>query len=229
MSTWQRVHTNRLYRVELEQFSVDFPDSNIEPFDNLIIMADHDEVNQRENEHNNAVPVRTLRDYLQPTRASTSSCIVFPNVMGNFEMKPSVIQLLTKFHGLDFENLYLHVKEFDEVYATLQYNNVTNDVLRLKLFPFSLKEKAKSWLHSLRPNTIRTWQEMTREFLKKFFPTHKTNTLRKNIMHFSQRENETFFQCWERFKDLLLTCPHHGYDTWRVISFFYDGIPSNMR
>ena len=144
MNVWQRDHTNHLYRVELEQFSVDLPDFNLEPFNNLIIMADHDEVNQRENEHNNAVPVRTLRDYLQPTRASTSSCIVFPNVMGNFEMKPGVIQLLPKFHGLDSENPYLHLKEFDEVCATLQYNNVTDDVVRLKLFPFSLKEKAKS-------------------------------------------------------------------------------------
>jgi hypothetical protein len=78
------------------------------------------------------------------------------------------------------------------------------------------------------PNTIRTWQEMTRKFLMKFFPTHKTNTLRKNIMHFSQRGNETFFQYWERFKDLLLACPLHGYDTWRVISFFHDAISSNM-
>ena len=61
------------------------------------------------------------------------------------------------------------------------------------LFPISLKERAKSWLHSLRPYTISTWQEMTREFLKKIFPTHQTNTLRRNIMNFSQKENETFF------------------------------------
>ena len=83
-----------------------------------------------------------------------------------------------------------------------------------------MKERAKSWLHSMRPNTISTWQEMTREFLKKIFPTHKTNTLRRNIMNFSQKENETFSQCWERFKELLLASPHHGYETWRVISFF---------
>ena len=209
--------------------SVDLPNFNLEPFDNLLIMADHDEVNQGENEHINVVPVRTLRDYLQSTRASTPSCIVFPNVVGNFEMKSGVIQVLPKFHELDFEIPYLHLKEFDELCATLQYNNFINDVVRLKLFSFSLKEKAKSWLHSLKPNTIRTWREMTREFLKKFFPSHKTNTLRKNIMHFSQRENETFFQCWERFKDLLLACPHHGYDTWRVISFLYDGISLNVR
>ena len=165
MSVWQRDLTNHLYRVELEQFFVDLPYSNLEPFDNLIIMADYNEVNQGENEHNNAIPVRTLRDYLQRTRASTPSCIVFPNVVGNFEMKPGVIQLLPKFHGLDSENPHLHLKEFDKVCATSQYNNVTDDVVRLKLFPFSSKEKAKSWLHSLRPNTIRTWQEMTREFL----------------------------------------------------------------
>jgi hypothetical protein len=83
MSIWQRDHTNHLYRVELEKISVDLPTSNLESFDYLIIMADHDEVNQGENEHNNAVPIRTLRDYLQPTRASTPWCIVFLNIVGN--------------------------------------------------------------------------------------------------------------------------------------------------
>lgn len=155
--------------------------------------------------------------------------MMFPDVVESFDMKQGVIQLLPKFHGLDSESPYLHLKEFDEVCATLQYNNVTDDVVMLKMFPFSLKETVKSWLHSLRPNTISTWQEMTREFLKKFFPTHKTNTFRRNIMNFSQKENETFFQCWERFKELLLACPHHGYEKWSVISFFYDELFSNMR
>ena len=103
----------------MEKFSVDLPNSNLEPFDNLIIMANHDEVNQGENEHNNAVLVRTLRDYLQPIRASTPSCIVFRKVVGSFEMKPGEIQLLPKFHGLDSKNPYLHLKDFDEVCATL--------------------------------------------------------------------------------------------------------------
>jgi len=104
-----------------------------------------------------------------------------------------------------------------------------DDVVKLTLFQFSLTEKARYWLHTLRPRTIGIWQEMTNEFLKKFFPTHKTNTLRRSIMNFAMKENETFFQCWEWFKDLLLSCPHHGYETWWVISFFYDGLTSNMR
>ena len=43
-----------------------------------------------------------------------------------------------------------------------------------------------------------------------------------------QKNSETFYQAWERFKGLLLTCPHHSYETWRVIRFFYDGLTSNM-
>ena len=47
-------------------------------------------------------------------------------------------------------------------------------------------------------------------------------------MNFSQKDNKTFYQCWERFKDLLNTCPHHGYETWRIISFFYESLTPKM-
>jgi hypothetical protein len=75
--------------------------------------------------------------------------------------------LLPKFRGLDYENPYMHLKEFYMVCA-MHLNNL-DDVVKLTLFPFSLTEKARYWLHTLRPRTIGTWQEMTREFLKKFF------------------------------------------------------------
>ena len=151
----------------------------------LFSMADNNNdraSNQGDNEHNedlNINPTRTLRDYLQPTRSSIPSCIIIPPNSGNVDLKPGVINLLPKFYGLDSESPYLHLKEFDEVCGTLHFINVADDIVKLKLFPFSLKEKAKSWLYSLRPRTIGSWQELTREFLKKFFPVHRTNNLRK--------------------------------------------------
>ena len=36
-------------------------------------------------------------------------------------------------------------------------------------------------------------------------------------------------QVWERLKDLLLSCPHHGFEKWRTISFFYDEITSKTK
>lgn len=47
-------------------------------------------------------------------------------------------------------------------------------------------------------------------------------------MNFAQKESETFYQCWERFKDLLNSCPHHGYENWRVISFSYESLTPKM-
>ena len=58
------------------------------------------------------------------------------------------------------------------------------DLMRLKSFPLTLKDKAKIWLNSLRPRTIRDWGDMQAKFLKKFFSTHKTNTLKGHIYTF---------------------------------------------
>ena len=49
------------------------------------------------------------------------------------------------------------------------------------------------------------------------------------IMSFSQKGGESFYLCWERFKDLLNACPHHGFEKWRIVSFFYDGLNSQTR
>ncbi|KAL6316599.1 hypothetical protein AAG906_018854 [Vitis piasezkii] len=101
--------------------------------------------------------------------------------------------------------------------------------MRLKLFPFTLKDKAKIWLNSLRPRSIRTWTDLQAEFLKKFFPTHRTNGLKRQISNFSAKENEKFYECWERYMETINACPHHGFDTWLLLGFFYDGMSSSMK
>ncbi|XP_022899318.1 uncharacterized protein LOC111412612 [Olea europaea var. sylvestris] len=109
-------------------------------------------------------PTRTLHDYLHPTRTSTLSCIIFPPNMPHIDLKPGMIQLLPTFHGLENENSYVHIKEFEEVVAIFHNQRGTMDAVRLNLFPFSLKERAKSWLYSLRPRLIGSWAEMTQAF-----------------------------------------------------------------
>ena len=100
--------------------------------------------------------------------------------------------------------------------------------MRLKLFPFNLKDKAKIWLNSLRPRSTRTWTDLQAGFLKKFFPTHRTNCLKRQISNFSAKENKKFYECWERYMEAINTCPHHGFDTWLLVSYFYDGMSSSM-
>uniref|UniRef100_A0A2N9IAL6 Retrotransposon gag domain-containing protein n=1 Tax=Fagus sylvatica TaxID=28930 RepID=A0A2N9IAL6_FAGSY len=70
---------------------------------------------------------------------------------------------------------------------------------------------------------------MTQEFYKKFFLPHKVQQVKKNISSFVQRNDETLFMTWERFKDTYNFCPTHGYDTWRLVSYFYEGLQPRDR
>ena len=48
--------------------------------------------------------------------------------------------------------------------------------------------------------------------------------LRREITDFTQKDDEQFYICWERFKDLFLRCPHHGFEPWRLVQYFYNGL-----
>ncbi|RVW99003.1 hypothetical protein CK203_033859 [Vitis vinifera] len=174
--------------------------------------------NQPEDQHsqhgqeNDPNLYRSMRDRMHPPRMSAPSCIIPPTEQ--LIIRPHIMPLLPTFHGMESENPYAHIKEFKDVCNTFQEGGTTIELMRLKLFPFTLKDKAKIWLNSLRPRSIRTWTELQADFLKKFFPTHRTNGLKRQISNFSARENEKFYECWERYMEAINACPHHGFDTW---------------
>ena len=103
------------------------------------------------------------------------------------------------------------------------------EMLKFKAFPLALKDKAKIWLNSLRPRTIKNWAELQAEFLKKFFSAHKTNNLKRQISTFAAHDSERFYQCWERYMETISTCTHHGFDTWMLVNHFYDGMSPAMK
>ncbi|KAF7800919.1 uncharacterized protein G2W53_044586 [Senna tora] len=146
-----------------------------------------------------------------------------PEIGANqFEIKPSIIQMLPSFYGLSSENPYKHIDEFLEVCSTFKLPKVYEDAIRLRLFPFFLKDKAKHWL-TTRDN-IATWDQMSKEFLKKYFPAGKLTKLRQEITNFFQLDNELFHETSERFRDLLRSCPHHEVPKWQLVNSFYSGL-----
>ncbi|GKE15807.1 reverse transcriptase domain-containing protein [Tanacetum coccineum] len=52
----------------------------------------------------------------------------------------------------------------------------------------------------------------------------RTTNLRNDITNFQQKFNETFSEAWERFKDMLKKCPHHGFSPLHQIDTFYNGL-----
>ena len=82
-------------------------------------------------------------------------------------MRPYLVPILPTFHGMENENPYTHIRDFEEVCITFKEGAIDMDLLKLKAFPLTLKDKAKIWLNSLRPRTIRSWAKLQVEFLKK--------------------------------------------------------------
>jgi hypothetical protein len=65
--------------------------------------------------------------------------------------------MLPLFYGLSTEDPYKHLDEFIEICSTIRLRNFSEDALRMRLFPFSLKDKAKYLLNSLETNSIISW------------------------------------------------------------------------
>ncbi|GJR89616.1 reverse transcriptase domain-containing protein [Tanacetum coccineum] len=80
--------------------------------------------------------------------------------------------------------------------------NVPNDVIKLMMFPYSLEGAAKTWYEKEPPNSILTWEDLVTKF-------------------------ETLSEAWERFKELLRACPHHGFTELTQVDTFYNGLNEN--
>ena len=116
---------------------------------------------------------RSMRDHIHPPRVSAPSCIIPPPE--DVVVRPYLVPLLPAFHGMENENPYTHIWDFEEVYTTFKEGAFDMDLLKMKAFPLTLKDKAKIWLNSLRPMTIKNWAELLVEFLK-FFSAQRPTT-----------------------------------------------------
>lgn len=108
-----------------------------------------------------------------------------------------------QFSGSPLDDPNVHLAMLLEIYDTVKMNNVSTDTIRLRLFPFSLGDKARGWLQSLQPGSINTWEEMPQKFLAKFCPPSKTTQLRVEIGQFKQMDFEPLYDALERFKELI--------------------------
>ena len=98
------------------------------------------------------------------------------------------------------------------------------NVMRLRLFSFSLSGKARDWLDTVLSDIVITCDSLIELFLDKFFPTLRTERLILEIQEFRQHPNESLFEAYERFSDLIRKCPYHRMHTDQILRTFYHGL-----
>ncbi|XP_021771468.1 uncharacterized protein LOC110735586 [Chenopodium quinoa] len=122
-----------------------------------------------------------------------------------------------------------HIDSFLEKCDTMKMNGVTDDAIRLRLFPFSLRDKAKEWLRDEGTGSFDTWEKLVKAFLVKFLGQEKTSRLRNELSTFRQSDDESLYEVWRRFKRLQRQCPHHGIPEWMLVQTFYNGLTHEFR
>nr|GEZ98578.1 reverse transcriptase domain-containing protein [Tanacetum cinerariifolium] len=144
---------------------------------------------------------RTMAELLRaPTEGYTKAIVVPPILAEQFELKHSLINMMTldQFFRLEKDNPHDHIRV------------------------------ARRWLEKEPPRSILTWEDLVSKFINEFFPPSRTTNLRNEISNFQQRFDESFHEAWDRYKDILRACPHHVFFQMNTASTSGSGhLPSN--
>ncbi|GJW42891.1 reverse transcriptase domain-containing protein [Tanacetum coccineum] len=138
---------------------------------------------------------RTMAELLRaPTEGYAEAIVVPPILTEHFELKHSLINMMTS----------------DQFFG-LEKDNPRDHIPR-------------RWLEKEPPLSILTWEDLVSKFINEFFPPLRTTNLRNEISNFEQRFGESFHEAWDRYKDLLRACPHHGFTELHQLDTFYNAL-----
>ncbi|GJY77575.1 reverse transcriptase domain-containing protein [Tanacetum coccineum] len=165
----------------------------------------------------------TMAELLRaPTEGYAEAIVVLPILAEHFELKHRMTS--DQFFRLEKDNPHDHIRWFNKITSTIKYKDVPNSAIKLMLFPFSLAGAARRWLEKEPPRSILTWEDLVSKFINEFFPPSRTTNLRNEISNFQQRFDESFHEAWDRYKDLLRACPHHGFTELHQLDTFYNAL-----
>nr|GEX21245.1 hypothetical protein [Tanacetum cinerariifolium] len=139
---------------------------------------------------------RTMAELLRaPTEGYAEAILVPPILSKHFELKHSLINIMTS-----------------DQFFELEKDNPHDHI------------RCPSLARKRTPRSILTWEDFVSKFLNEFFPPSRTTNLRNEISNFQQRFDESFHDAWDRYKDLLPACPHHGFTELHQLDTFYNAL-----
>nr|GEU80721.1 reverse transcriptase domain-containing protein [Tanacetum cinerariifolium] len=150
--------------------------------------------------------LRTMEELCQPTLNGQGGLIAPIAIHAtNFGLKNDMIQQVQNscpFNGPG-DDANKHLDKFLHVTQSMKVNGVSDEALRLYLFPYSLQHRAAEWFDRLPRNSITTFYQMGKIYLEKYFPPSMVTKLRNAITNFCQEPDESLFKAWERYKLLI--------------------------
>lgn len=126
---------------------------------------------------------RTIAEYMTPDFSMHNSIYVPPLENLNFHIHPSLLNLVqnNSFSGLPLEDPHVHITRSVRACGMFRQEGVSDEIVRLKLFPFSVIGEASRWLDSQDDNYFHSWGQLHMESMNELFPLTKTIKVRKKV------------------------------------------------
>ncbi|GKC46331.1 cysteine-rich receptor-like protein kinase [Tanacetum coccineum] len=113
------------------------------------------------------------------------------------------------FSGNKNEDAHDHIDRVLSIVSLFGIPGVSKCVVMLRVFLFTLTGAAKRWVDRLTPGVVNTWDLLKKAFIQRYCSPSKTAKQLEDIYNFKQEGDESLFQAWEWYNDLLYKCPTH--------------------
>ena len=101
---------------------------------------------------------------------------------------------------------------------------MSDETIRWKLFPFSLRGRARHWYDINIRSMEGDWKLLSLSFCQDFFPIYKVVDLRTKILTFRQGDEESLVEAWECFTYLLISGPDLALQDHVFLQHFFIGL-----
>ena len=115
-----------------------------------------------------------MRELARPSAPTSGSPLLLPIEARNYELRGIHFKMLPSFEGKAKEDPLKFIRNFCNTLEQLPLRELTEDQLRMKYFPYTLKEEASAWWMTLPVASMTTWQEVYDKFMEKYFSPSKS-------------------------------------------------------
>ncbi|KAK1645943.1 hypothetical protein QYE76_063748 [Lolium multiflorum] len=172
-----------------------------------------------------------VRYKLSPDPKFATSPINIRDKDYDFSLDLSHIAIVEKtpFCGTEKESVVEHMTELSTLSGLFSDDIKMRTYFVAKIFPFSLKDDAKTWYNNLPPGSIKSPKELLDVFFRKYFPASAQHAALQRIYNFDQEDGEKLPEAWARFCSLIRAQPDHDLEKHDLLDIFYSGLTIESR
>ncbi|KAK1678076.1 hypothetical protein QYE76_046419 [Lolium multiflorum] len=172
-----------------------------------------------------------VRYKLSPDPKFATSPINIRDKDYDFSLDLSHIAIVEKtpFCGTEKESAVEHMTELSTLSSLFSDDVKKRTYFVAKIFPFSLKDDAKTWYNNLPPSSIKSPKELLAVFFRKYFPASAQHAALQRVYSFDQGDEEKLPEAWARFCSLIRALPDHDLEKHELLDIFYSGLTIDSR